>query len=406
MSDGVVVVGAGQTGARVALELRRLGFSAPVTIIGDEPEPPYQRPPLSKAFLNGDVEPEGVYLYGRDVFEREGITLLTGKPVTRIDRSNKVVFRGDCDKVLYDKVVLATGVRNRPLNGFSYVDLGLHGIRTLADAVAFRGALASARRIVIVGGGFIGLEAASVAAARGLSVTVIEAGPRLMQRTASTLISDFFHRLHVNSGTTVRLNSVVERVEMMEDGTRLVTTKDGGRYPADAILVAVGTLANDELAKEAGIRTDGGIVIDSAFQTSAPDIYAIGDCAKFLSPFHPQMLRIESIQNSNDQATQLAHSIFAGIPADYCSVPWFWTEQSSVKLQIAGIVSDNAEHVVRGEVEGSKFSIYGFVNGDLRSVESVNAAADHVTAKRLIAKRINPAYDQVADPDFKLGSLL
>jgi 3-phenylpropionate/trans-cinnamate dioxygenase ferredoxin reductase subunit len=406
MTNGIVIIGAGSSGSQVAVGLRRHGYAGPITLIGDEPEPPYQRPPLSKSYLNGTVTREEVTLWSEGDFAVHIITLLTSFRATNIDRVGKRVLLQGAKSIGYDKLVLATGGRNRKLSSLEHAAFGLHDIRTLADADRFRNALSSARDLVIVGGGFIGLEAASIAAERGLSVTLIEASPRLMCRTASQAVSDYFLKLHTSLGTRIWPNTAVEEISTTPDGRRKVLTTDGGTHSADAILVSIGTAANDEIAQSAQIATDQGVLIDETLATSDQNIYAIGDCAKFHSPYCSAPMRIESVQNSNDQANQLASAPTTGVPARYKALPWFWTDQGRAKLQIAGIVPREAQQVIRGDVTTGAFSVYSIVDGRLAAVESINSPADHITARRLITKGVKPTAAQIQDPELNLKTLL
>ena len=405
MTDaGIVIVGAGQAGYQLASSLRDAGYLSQILLIGDEVEPPYQRPPLSKAFLSGAVEADAVTFQKPDHYEARNIDLLLGTRVSRIDRSAKQVHTESGDVVAYDRLVLATGAANRSLPGTEGLG-GVFGIRTLGDARAIRERLAVARNVVVVGGGFLGLEFAAVARAKGVSVTVIEAAERLMARAISPVVSEAFRQHHLGLGTELCLATPVKGLLSQDGQVSGVELGDGTVLPVDLVVVSIGVIPNVELARQAGLACENGIVIDESLATSDPDVFSLGDCAVYPSRFAHVPSRLESIQNAVDQARHLALTLTRGASA-YDAVPWFWSDQGGAKLQIAGLAQGVTEAVVRGDQAGLKFSVYCFRGDRLVAVESINRPADHMAARRLLAAGVAVLPSQAADIEFDLKSLV
>ncbi|MEC3975423.1 NAD(P)/FAD-dependent oxidoreductase [Amycolatopsis sp. H20-H5] len=392
----VLVVGAGQSGFQAAASLRDKGFTGRVVLIGDEPGVPYQRPPLSKAYLSGTAGPDQLRLRPEEFFAGKDIELLAGR-VAELDREGARVTMADGTTLGYDHLVLATGARNRPLP-VPGADLGgVLALRTRDDADLLRSALETAEHVVVIGGGFIGLEFAAHA---GRPVTIVEAQHRLLNRVASPEVSAYFAELHEQAGHTMLLGQGVtalrgqERVEAVE-------LADGRRLPADLVVVAVGVLPETALAEAAGLLVDNGVVVDAHLRTGDPRIWAIGDCANFPCVHAGASTRLESVQNAVDQARSVAAGI-AGEPAAYESVPWFWTDQLGKKLQIAGILSGADETVLTGDRAEGKFSVLSFRGGVLIAVESVNRPPDHIAARRLFAAGPAPTLDALRASGFDL----
>jgi 3-phenylpropionate/trans-cinnamate dioxygenase ferredoxin reductase subunit len=392
---GVVIVGNGMAGATVAATLRTKGYEGPVVLIGDEPHAPYQRPPLSKAQLveGGDpqlVRPEAFWA-------DKDVEVLAGVRVAAIDRDARTVRLDDGSTRAYEHLVLATGARNRELPG---AETAL-SLRTLDESRALRERLGEGRRLVVVGGGFIGLEVAAAAHALGTEVTVVEALERVMSRVVSPEMSAFFEGLHAEAGVRILTGRSVLSIaegEVVLDGDE--------RLEADVVVVGVGVVPNVELAQEAGLEVSDGIVVDERLLTSDPAISAVGDCAHYPCAITGRRQRLESIQNATDHARAVAARI-AGSGEPYGAVPWFWSDQHGRKLQIAGVASDGASAVVRGDPSAGGFSIFRFADGALVAVESVDAMADHMAARKLLASgaaaSVTP--EQVADPGVSLKEL-
>ena len=393
----VLVVGSGQAGFQAAASLRDKGFTGRVVLIGDEPGVPYQRPPLSKAYLVGTAGADKLLLRPETFFERSEIELVNGR-VETIDRASASVVLSGGTKLGYDHLVLATGARNRRLSVPGVELRGVLALRTRDDADQLRAALGHAKDVVVIGGGFIGLEFAAHA---GRRVTVVEAQDRLMARVATPGISAHFARLHETAGTTLRLGQGVAALHGSEGGVEAVELTGGTRLPADLVVVGVGVLPVTELAAAAGLAVDNGIVVDEQLRTSDPAVSAIGDCANFPSVHARCATRLESVQNAVDQARFVAARI-VGEPAPYDSVPWFWTDQLGAKLQIAGIGTGYDTTVVFGDPYEGKFSILSFLDGVLVVVESVNRPGDHISARRLLAEQRAPTLAELRASEFNL----
>jgi 3-phenylpropionate/trans-cinnamate dioxygenase ferredoxin reductase subunit len=407
MNDaGILIIGAGQAGYQLAVSLRDAGYDKRVVLIGDEPDLPYQRPPLSKAFQSGDCEAEQVTFQKEPFYEGRRIELMLGVRVLHIDRERHHISTGDGRRIEYEHLVLATGARNRLLPGWDSATSGLLTLRTLHDAHALREALNRSKRAVIVGAGFLGLEFAAVAAKRGVAVSVIEASSNLMSRAVSAPVAEAFREHHESLGVTFSFDSGVKRICTEAGRVIGAETTDGMLHEADLVVVSIGVVPNVELAKDAGLEIANGIVVDLNLATSDPSISALGDCAAFPSRFAFGNCRIESVQNAVDQARFLAQRL-TGHTHGFEAVPWFWSDQGGVKLQIAGVAMSRADEIVlRGDRAGLKFSAYGFAKGHLVAVESVNRPADHIAARKLLAADAPVTPAQAADPQFDLKTVL
>jgi len=402
MADPVVaIVGAGQAGFQTASSLRQEGFGGRIVLIGDEPGLPYQRPPLSKSYLAGASGLEELWLRPEAFYETQNIDLMTGETVTAIDRPGRRLRLASGGEIACDHIVLATGARFRPLPVPGVELDGVLPLRTLADADILRERLAEARDVVVIGAGFIGLEFASVAIAAGAAVHVIEVTHHPMGRVVSAQTSRFFTGAHRGWGAAISLGTGVARILSADGRVAGVETSDGGVLPADLVLVCIGVVPNAELAGDAGLAVDNGIVVDEYLATGAATISAIGDCANFPTRFAAGRVRLESVQNGVDQARAVAARI-AGKPMPYDKVPWFWSDQGELKLQIAGITAGHDAAVVRGDPESGGFSVFCFRDGGLIGVESVNRPADHIVTRRLLAGDPRLAPEQAADESYDL----
>ncbi|MEO1611533.1 MAG: FAD-dependent oxidoreductase [Pseudomonadota bacterium] len=402
MADRIVIVGAGQAGAAMAAKLRALGCEGPLTLIGEEAAPPYQRPPLSKKYLLGEMEEARLYLRPQEFYADQGIELKTGVAVQSIDRAAGEVVMSDGERIAYDKLALTTGSRPRLLPAAIGGDLGrVFPVRSLADVDAMAPEFQAGRRVLIVGGGYIGLEAAAVAAARGLDVTVVEMAERILQRVASEATSDYFRDLHRSHGVNLLENTGLERLSGGADVERAVLT-NGETVGVDFVLVGVGILPNQELAEAAGLTIDNGIAVDGTGATSDPAIFSAGDCASF--PYEGRRIRLESVQNAIDQA-EAAAAAMLGEAVDYAPTPWFWSDQYDVKLQIAGL-NQGHDRVVARPGEGGALSIWYYKGERLLAVDAMNDPRAYMVGKRLIEGEISPAPEEVADPAVELKSLM
>ncbi len=397
----VVIVGAGQAGAALAARLRAGGHDGAITLVGEEPAPPYQRPPLSKAYLLGEMEAERLWLRSAEFWADQGITLQLGAPVTAIDPVARTVTVGGA-ALAYAELCLTTGAVPRRLPAAIGGDLGgVYTVRTLADVDAMRPAFVAGRRLVVIGGGYIGLEAAAVAAKLGLAVTVVEIAPRILQRVAAAETSAHVRALHRANGVTVLEGTGLDR--LLGDGTvRAARLADGQELPADIVIAGVGVLPATALAEAAGVAVDNGIAVDGHGRTSVPHIWAAGDCASF--PWAGRRLRLESVGNAIDQAECVADNIL-GAARDYDARPWFWSDQFDMKLQIAGLSHGYDRIVTRGPAGGA-VSVWYFAENRLIAVDAMNDSRAYMVGKRLIEMGKSPAPEAVADPATDLKALL
>ena len=400
----VVIVGGGQAGGETAIQLRKLGFAGRVLVVGEERYIPYKRPPLSKAYLAGAIGEDGLFLLpqaGLDKLDVEyrGMTRAIG-----IDRNGKRLLT-EAGAISYDKLVLATGGRARELNLPGAHRPNVFSLRTIVDVNRIRQRCVVGRRAVIVGGGFIGLEVAAVATKLGLKVTVLEGLPRVLARVTAPPVSRFFERVHREAGVDLRTGVQVTALEG-EPEVRHVVLDDGSRVDADLVIVGVGIVPNVELAQEAGLAVDNGIVVDEFTRTADPDIHAAGDCTNHPNEFLGRRVRLESVQNAMEQARACA-AVLTGKAEPYRAVPWFWSDQYDVKLQMVGLSAGHDQAIVRGDPEKSRsFAVFYLREGQLIAADAVSRAADFALAKKLVAARARLAPAALADEAVALKSLV
>jgi 3-phenylpropionate/trans-cinnamate dioxygenase ferredoxin reductase subunit len=398
----VAIVGAGQAGFQTASSLRQEGFGGRIVLVGDEPGLPYQRPPLSKNYLAGECGLDEVWLRPEAFYEKQRIELISGDPVTALDRRERALRLASGAAVECHQVVFASGARFRPLP-VPGADLdGVLPLRTLADADILRERLAEAGHAVVVGAGFIGLEFAAVARAKGVDVQIVEITRKPMGRVVSEPVSQFFTAAHRRWGAEIALGTGVARILGNRGRVEAVETDDGRILPADLVLVCIGVVPNAELARDAGIAAENGIVVDQYLATADPAVSAIGDCANFPTRFSVSRVRLESVQNGVDQAREVAARIAGKRVAPYDKVPWFWSDQRDLKLQIAGITVGHDNAVLRGDPESGSFSVFCFNGPRLLGIESVNRPADHIAARRLLADDPHLSPQEAADESFDL----
>lgn len=383
-SKHIVILGAGQAGLQAAQSLREHGVDAPITLVGDETHPPYQRPPLSKGFLKGEIDCERLYLKPSSYYADRGIALMLGRPVGCIDIGARHLACTDGSVLAFDTLILATGTRPRIPRLPGHDLANVFTLRAIADVDALRPALESTSRVAIAGGGYVGLEVAAVLRALGKSVVVVEAEDRVLKRVTSPTISDFFTELHTANGVEIltgsRIAAIMEETEA--SGLRL---DDGRTIAADAVLLAVGAVPNAEIAEAAGIATSDGILVDRHGRSSVAGVFACGDCARFPSRRYGRSLRLESVQNAIDQAKAIAATI-AGNPTEHDPVPWFWSDQYKTKLQIAGLSSPDDRVTVEGTPGAGPFSVEYSRQGRLVAVDAVDNARAHMLSRRRIAE--------------------
>jgi len=385
-SPHIVIAGAGHAGGSAAAMLRQLGWQGAVTLIGEEPIPPYQRPPLSKAWLTGEATAESLSLRPAHFYPDATIDLRLGTRVTAIDRAAKTVTLSDGSTLAYDFLILALGARARrlPLPGRDLA--GVLELRTAADADQLKAVLHPDARLAVIGGGYIGLEAAASARALGVQVTIIERESRVLARVACPILSDFFQSYHRRQGVVVETDAQVMELEAADGCVAGVRLGDGRLIPCDAALIGVGAVANDALAREAGLTCDNGIIVDLAARTDDPAIFAIGDCTNRPLPLYGRMGRLESVPNALEQAKQAA-SLICGKPSPTPEVPWFWSDQYDLRLQIAGLPFDATEIAIRGDIGTAKFALFHLAaDGAVRAVEAVNASTEFMGGRRIIAR--------------------
>ncbi|WP_018389673.1 NAD(P)/FAD-dependent oxidoreductase [Ancylobacter sp. FA202] len=405
---GIVILGAGQGGFQAAASLRDCGYAGRLVLVGDEPGLPYQRPPLSKAYMKSEAGIEQIELRAGAFYADHRIELVNAR-ATAIDRPGQRLLLEDGTALPYAHLILATGARNRPLPVPGHDLAGVYYLRTLADADALKGKLAVARRVVVIGAGFIGLEFAAVARALGHEVTVLEGAGRVLARAVSPEMSAFFAHAHAAMGTKLVLGAGVVGLEGEGGHVTGVATGDGTVHPADFVLVGIGVVPNVELAAAAGLEVANGIVVDAHLATMDPAISALGDAVAYPSRFAAKdgttHVRLESVQNAADQARSLAHRL-TGRVSPFDAVPWFWSDQADLKLQMVGLAAATDSAVLRGDPASRRFSVFRFRDGVLTAIESVNRPADHMLGRRLLAgtPAITPA--QAADESFELKSLL
>jgi 3-phenylpropionate/trans-cinnamate dioxygenase ferredoxin reductase subunit len=404
MQAGVVIVGSGQGGFQVAASLRDEGYAGAITLIGDEPGLPYQRPPLSKAYLAGEAQPRHVELRPVAFYAERGIDVIAPERVVGIARAARRVTLASGKTLPYEHLVLATGARARmPVIAGAELT-GIVALRTRADADGLLAFLQQARRVVIVGAGFIGLEVAVVARQMGLDVRILELADRVLKRAVSAESAAFLAQAQIERGVQISLLTGAAAYSGSDGRVTGVLTTQGETVPADLVVVGIGVDPNVDLARDAGLAVQDGIVVDQCLLTADSAISAIGDCARFPAAYADCALRLESVQNSVDQARCVAARL-SGKPQVYVKVPWFWSDQGPNRLQIAGVASVDDSVVLRGDPAMGKFSVFRFRAGRLSAVESINSAGDHMAARKLLAMQTPISPDQAADCGLKLTAL-
>ena len=396
LDDPILVIGASHAGAQAIDSLRREGHRGRIVMVGEEPFLPYQRPPLSKKYLSGEFERERLWIRPAAYYEQLRVELRPGRRAVRIDRSAHRVELDDGSIVDYGRLLLATGGRARPLAVPGAGLEGIHCLRTIADVDAIRALLSSGRRAVIVGAGYIGLECAASLVKLGLSVTVLEMADRVMSRVVAPEMSAFYAAAHRSHGVRVLVGQQVTAFE--GDGrVTAVRCADGERYPADVVIVGIGLVPNVQLAEAAGIECDDGISVDLACRTSDPGVFAIGDCASQPSLRYGRRVRLESVDNAFEQAKTAAANL-CGREVVHDKVPWFWSDQYELKLQIVGLSRGYDRVVLRGDPAGQAFSCCYLVGDELLALDAVNHARDFMPARKLIAERARFDLARLADP--------
>jgi 3-phenylpropionate/trans-cinnamate dioxygenase ferredoxin reductase subunit len=389
MPAGTLIIGASQAGLQLAVSLRDAGDTEPITLVGAEPHVPYQRPPLSKAYLHGNTELEQLWLRAPDFLSGQGITLITGERVETVDLYSggpPGTARTASGRVLdFDRLALTVGARPRRLTVPGANLDGVSYLRTADDATVLRALQSDAESVVVIGGGFIGLEAAAVARTQGKTVTVVEAADRLIGRAVAPVVSEFYRDAHLGRGVDIRLGAQVVSLGGKHNRVRAVQLSDGSRIPADLVIVGIGVEPCTELARQLGLESAGGIVVDRYARTSNPNVVAAGDCTVQPHPLTGMgRVRLESVQNAISQA-KTAAATMAGLRVPNDSVPWFWSDQYDLKLQIAGLSAGHDEYVVRGDIAGEAFSVLYYRDGALLAVDAVNMPGDYMAVRKALS---------------------
>ena len=403
MTGRVVIAGAGHAAGQVVATLRQKKFAGKITLLGEEPWLPYQRPPLSKKFLAGELPAERLHFKPASFYDDPDIEVLLETRVESLDPASRSLQTADGRQVSYDKLVLATGARPRRLQ-LPGADLdGIHYLRTIADVDGIRSELKQGARLAIVGAGYIGLEVAAVAATLGVDVTVIEMEDRVMSRVVSPQISEFYQKEHAGHGVKLRLSAAISD---FRGAARVASVElsDGGEVAADLVVVGVGVLPNTELASDAGLTVDNGIVVDDHCRTSDPNVFAVGDCTHHPNDILGYRVRLESVHNALEQAKTAASNI-CGEETSYAQVPWFWSDQYDLKLQIAGLSQGYDQAVIRGEPNDRSFSCLYLRDGQLIAVDAVNSPKDFMQSKALIATHAVIAPEMLVDATTELKNM-
>lgn len=397
-----MIVGAGHAAGQAAASIRQQGHDGEMLIIGDEPHPPYQRPPLSKQYLSGEQTIERVYLRAKKFYADKNIALRPNTTVDEIDSRAKTVTISTHESINYDKLLIATGSRPRKLD-IPGIDLsGIHYYRTIDDVDAVRAEMSPGKKLVIVGGGYIGLEVAAVAVTAGLAVTVLEMEDRILQRVTTPEMSSYYNRVHCAHGVRLVTNARVTHFEGAGSQVARVVCGEVS-YEADLVIVGIGIIPNVELAEAAGLEVDNGIIVNDRCETSSPDIYAAGDCTNHLNPHLKRRLRLESVPNAMEQARVAAANIIGGDKI-YDAVPWFWSDQYELKLQMVGFSAEADSSIARGDPATDKFAVFYLKQDKIIGVDAVNSAREFMVCKQLFGKRVDPAH--LADPQKDLKDLL
>ncbi|TVQ38063.1 MAG: hypothetical protein EA356_03345 [Geminicoccaceae bacterium] len=400
----IVIVGAGQAGMQLATTLRQLKCTAPITLIGDEPFPPYERPPLSKAYLAGELAEERLFFRKAQAYADQGIDLRLATRVSVLDRATRTVTTDRGETLAYAACVLATGSRARHLR-IEGADLdGVLTLRGIADAKTLRNRVRPGLRAVVIGGGYIGMEIAASLTKLGARVTVVEALPRVLSRGVAPAIATYVAQRHQDEGVVLQTGVGVAAFEggAAVEGVRLA---DGRTLPADLVVVGVGAVMNDELAAAAGLATDGGVVTDAMARTADAAVFAIGDVSVQDHGFLGRRVRLESVQNAVDQAKAVARTLM-GQPTAMVEVPWFWTQQFDMMIQMVGVAEEGLEWVSRGDPTTGSFALYGLTDGVISAVQAVNSGSDYALGRRLVRDRTSAKASVLADPATDLKALL
>ena len=398
---GIVIIGAGHAAGQAAASLRQAKFAGPITIIGDEAHVPYQRPPLSKQYLAGTQLADKVYLRAEKFYADKDIQLMLDTRATQIDPSTKTINLDNGETIAYEKLLISTGSRPRKLSIEGSDLSGIHYLRTMDDVDGIRADVKPGANLVIVGGGYIGLEVAAVGIELGMNVHVLEMEERILQRVTTPEMSAYYHKLHTDRGVHIHTQTGV--IGFSGNGSVEKVLCGDESFDADIVIVGIGIIPNTEIAEEAGIHCENGIVVDDHCRTSDPDIYAAGDCTNHPNPLMNKRLRLESVPNAMDQA-RVSTANMLGDDKVYAAIPWFWSDQYDLKLQMVGFSADGDSQVLRGDMDTHQFAIFYLKDGKVVAADAVNSPKEFMLCKQLVGKPADPA--KLADPETDLKSLL
>ncbi|MBL4781488.1 MAG: FAD-dependent oxidoreductase [Porticoccaceae bacterium] len=402
MNESVVIIGGGQAGAQTAISLRKEGFNGAITLVCEEAVLPYQRPPLSKTYLAGELAKERLFIKPAAFYEKANIALLLGVRVSAIDTEQQLLSLDNQQSLPYHHLVFATGGRVRPLHCPGIDHHHVHYLRTLADVDAMQDKFQPGKRLVIIGGGYVGLETAAVAIKHGLDVSVLVARPTALGRVTSKVVGQFFEQVHRSAGVNLQSSTDVECLE--GDGEEVVLTTRGSLLAADLVVVGIGLLPNVELAESAGILCEDGINTDQYGRTSVGNVYAAGDCANHPNAIYKRRMRLQSVQNAIDQAKTVAATI-CGKNKPYTQIPWFWSDQYELKLQTAGVNTGYDEIVLRGDPATRSFAAFYLRAGRLLAVDAINRPAEFVAARNIINKHLDVSAARLGDESIPAKAL-
>ena len=398
---GIVIIGAGHAAGQAAASLRQAKFEGPITIIGDEAHVPYQRPPLSKQYLAGTQLADKVYLRAEKFYADKDIQLMLDTRATQFDPSTKTINLDNGETIAYEKLLISTGSRPRKLSIEGSDLSGIHYLRTMDDVDGIRADVKPGANLVIVGGGYIGLEVAAVGIELGMNVHVLEMEERILQRVTTPEMSAYYHKLHTDRGVHIHTQTGVTGFSGNGSVEKVLCGDES--FDADIVIVGIGIIPNIEIAEEAGIHCDNGIVVDDHCRTSDPDIYAAGDCTNHPNPLMNKRLRLESVPNAMDQA-RVSTANMLGDDKVYAAIPWFWSDQYDLKLQMVGFSADGDSQVLRGDMDTHQFAIFYLKDGKVVAADAVNSPKEFMLCKQLVGKPADPA--KLADPETDLKSLL
>ena len=398
---GIVIIGAGHAAGQAAASLRQAKFEGPITIIGDEAHVPYQRPPLSKQYLAGTQLADKVYLRAEKFYADKDIQLMLDTRATQIDPSTKTINLDNGETIAYEKLLISTGSRPRKLSIEGSDLSGIHYLRTMDDVDGIRADVKPGANLVIVGGGYIGLEVAAVGIELGMNVHVLEMEERILQRVTTPEMSAYYHKLHTDRGVHIHTQTGVTGFSGNSSVEKVLCGDES--FDADIVIVGIGIIPNTEIAEEAGIHCENGIVVDDHCRTSDPDIYAAGDCTNHPNPLMNKRLRLESVPNAMDQA-RVSTANMLGDDKVYAAIPWFWSDQYDLKLQMVGFSADGDSQVLRGDMDTHQFAIFYLKDGKVVAADAVNSPKEFMLCKQLVGKPADPA--KLADPETDLKSLL